>query len=82
MTEMLPTGEVPAVPAQPAIGGLDLPPVAPAEAPASPATAPAAPAAEPDGRPYAVVTVIGLADDRIDLLAPEARQALAEAQVV
>ncbi|MGH9091353.1 MAG: precorrin-6y C5,15-methyltransferase (decarboxylating) subunit CbiE, partial [Acidimicrobiales bacterium] len=42
----------------------------------------AAPAAEPDGRPYAVVTVIGLADDRIDLLAPEARQALAEAQVV
>jgi precorrin-6B C5,15-methyltransferase / cobalt-precorrin-6B C5,C15-methyltransferase len=72
------TGEVPAVSVPPATTG-EVPAVS-GQQPAAGQEAVGSPAATvPDGAP---VTVIGLAGDRIDLLAPEARQALGEAQVV
>lgn len=92
----MPTGEVPAV-GQPATGApppAPPPPVAPPPPAPPPAPQPQPPPGapqpavpvEPPPRPapppLVPVTVIGMADDRFDLLAPEARHALAEAQVV
>lgn len=88
MADTMPTGEVPAVTGQrPVFDQEDLtgqvPIVGQPVTGQQPAVEPSVTGPPPAPRPsVAPVTVIGLGDDRIDLLPPEARQALAEAQVV
>jgi precorrin-6B C5,15-methyltransferase / cobalt-precorrin-6B C5,C15-methyltransferase len=79
VVEWATTGEVPAVTGQ---GPAVTEPVSDltVRVPATTSTEQLSPAAEPTvGLP---VTVIGVADERLDLLSPEARQALVEAEVV
>lgn len=64
--------------------GADAPPTGQVPVVGGPGPGDMAPPPAPAGVPPAVapVTIVGLADDRLDLLSPEARRALFEAQVV